>query len=50
MILSIYDTANSIAFTKIVTILPQSVEFLMSIMTSDSNILAQVLNQDQSIV
>ena len=39
-----------IAFTKIVTILPQSVEFLIAIMISDSNNLAQVLYQDQSIV
>ena len=39
-----------IAFTKIVPILPQIVEFLIVIMTSDSNILAQVLYQDQSIV
>ena len=48
--LSIYDTAKSIAFTKIVTILPQNVEFFIAIMTCDSNILAQVFYQDQSIV
>ena len=36
--------------TKNITILPQSVEFLIATMTSDSNILAQVLYQDQSIV
>ena len=48
--LSIYDTAKCIAFTKIVTILPQSVEFFIAIMTSDSHILAQALYQDQSIV
>ena len=30
--------------------MPQSVEFLIAIMTFDSNILAQVLYQDQSIV
>ena len=48
--LSIYDTAKCIAFTKIVTILPESEAFLRAIMTSDSNILAQVLYQDQSIV
>ena len=33
-----------------VTILPQSVELLIAIMTSDSDILAQVLYQDQCIV
>ena len=48
--LSIYDIANCKAFTKIVTKLPQSVEFLTAIMISDSNILAQVLYQNQSIV
>ena len=48
--LSIYDTAKCIAFTKIVTIIPQSVEFLIAIMTSDSKILAQVLFQNRSIV
>ena len=37
-------------FTIIFTFLPQSVDFLIAIMTSDSNILAQVLYQDQSIV
>ena len=30
--------------------MPQSVEFLIAIMTFDSNVLAQVLYQDQSIV
>ena len=35
---------------RIVTILPQVVEFLIAIMASDSNILAQVLYQDQCIV
>ena len=45
--LSTYDTAKCVAFTKIVTIWLQSVEFLIAIMTSDSNILAQVLYQDQ---
>ena len=50
MRLSIYDTAKYIAFTKIVTILLQSVEFLIAIMTSHPNILAQVLYQDQSTV
>ena len=30
--------------------MPQSVEFLIAIMTFDSNILAQVLYQDQSVV
>ena len=44
-----YDTAKCITFTKIVTILNQSVEFLITIMISDPNILAQVLYQDQSI-
>ena len=38
------------AFTKIVTILPQIVDFLIAIMTFDSNIFAQVRYQDQSIV
>ena len=33
-----------------VTILRQSAEFLIAIRTSDSNILAQVRYQDQSIV
>ena len=37
-------------FTETVTTLPQSVEFLMENMTSDSNILAQVLYQDQSVM
>ena len=37
-------------YTKIVNIVPQRVEFLIAIRTSDSNILAQVLYQDQSIV
>ena len=48
--LSIKDSAKCIACTKNVTILPQSVEFLIAIITSDSIILAQVLYQDQSIV
>ena len=48
--LSIYDTAKCITYTKNVTIVPQSVKFLISILTSDSNILAHVLYQDQSIV
>ena len=48
--LSIYDIAKCIAFTKIVTILPQSVEFLMAILIFDSNILSQVLYQDQNVV
>ena len=39
-----------IAFTRIVTILRQSVELLIAIMTSDSNILAEVLYHDESIV
>ena len=34
---------------KIVTILPQTVEFLIAIMSFDSNVLAQVVYQDQSI-
>ena len=38
------------ALTKIVSILPQSVEFLIAVMTCHSNILAQVLYQDQSTV
>ena len=38
------------SFYKIVTILPQSVEFLKAIMISDPNILAHVHYQDQSIV
>ena len=37
-------------FKKIITILPHSVDFLIAIMTFDSNILAQVLYQGQSIV
>ena len=45
-----YDTAKCIGFTKIVTTLPQSMDFLIAIMTSDSNILAQVLYQNQSTV
>ena len=45
-----YDTEKCIAFTKIVTMLPQKVELLIATMTFDSNILAQVFYQDQSIV
>ena len=48
--LLIYDTAKCIAVTKVVTILSQSVEFLIEIMKSDSNILARVLYRDQSTV
>ena len=47
---SIYDTAKCIAFTKIVTILPQSVEFLIAFLTSDSNMPAQILYKDQITV
>ena len=48
--LSIYDLEKCIAFTNIVTILPQSVEFLIAILISDSNVNAQVLYQCHSIV
>ena len=48
--LSIYDTPKCIGFRRIVTILLQSVEFLIAIMTSDWKILSQVLYQDQGIV
>ena len=39
-----------ITFTKIAAILSQSVELLIRIMTSDSDILGQVLYQDQNVV
>ena len=39
-----------IVFTKLFTILTQSVEFLIANMTCDSYILSQALYQDQSIV
>ena len=39
-----------LALTKIVSILPQIVEFLIPFLKFDSNILAQVLYQDQSRV
>ena len=48
--LSIYDFAKCIAITNIVTILPQSVELLIAMITSDYNILVQVFYQDQNIV
>ena len=42
--------AKCTAFTKIVTILPQSVEFLIAIRTCNSSILAEVLYQNQKLV